>query len=159
MSDPTAPTGVLGASLALVQGDFVVASPDGSSPPDLVRVAGQANLVQAMGVMIGTPFGSDPVNINYGLDVASIFTVANTVSSIKDVIRLNLVKSLMGDDRVREVNDIVFDDEAGFATLAPELAGGDPGATARRTRQWHAVVLLTTVTSDQQRVVVSGAAP
>lgn len=159
MSDSAVPTGVLGTSLALVHGDFVLASPDGSSALDLALVSGQANFVQAMGVMIGTPFGSDPVNASYGLDVAAIFTVAGTVQSIKDVIRLNLVKSLAADDRVREINDIVFDDDPDFATVAPDLAGGDPGAQARRARQWHAVALLTTVTSDQQRVVVSGASP
>jgi hypothetical protein len=109
--------------------------------------------------MIGTPFASDQININYGLDLAAIFTVANAVQSIKDVIRLNLVKSLGADDRVREINDIVFDDEPNFATLAPDLASANPGAAARRTRQWHAVALLTTVTSDQQRVVVSGVTP
>jgi hypothetical protein len=152
MSDAV-PTGVFGTSIALVDGDFVLAV------GDLARVSGRDNFAQALRVIIETPFGSDQVNVNYGLDIAAIFTVANTVRSIKDVIRLNLVKSLSADDRVREINEIVFDDEPDFAQLAPEFAGGDPGAKARHGRAWHAVVTFTTIGNNQQQVVVSGASP
>jgi hypothetical protein len=147
------PTDLFGTSIALVAGDFVI--DDG----DLVTVAGLANFAQAVSVIAGTPFGSDQVNVNYGLDVAAIFTVANTVRSIKDVIRLNLAKSLAVDDRVREIVEILFDDEAGFAQLAPEFSGVDPGAIARHGRVWHAVIALTTIAGSQQQLVVSGASP
>lgn len=157
------PNGVFGMSIALVDGDFglVLGEPDenGKRWWDLAPVSGRDNFAQALQVIIGTPFGSDQVNVNYGLDVAAIFTVANNVRSIKDVIRLNLVKSLSLDDRIREIGDIVFDDEPGFAQLAPELAGGDPGTRARRRRVWHAVVVFTTIANSQQQVVVSGALP
>jgi hypothetical protein len=147
------PTGVFGTSIKLVDGDFTLVN------GDLAPVSGRDNLAQALQVIIGTPFGSDQVNIKYGLDVAAIFTVAGSVRSIKDVIRLNLVKSLSLDDRVRDIGDIVFDDELDFAKLAPELAGGDPGAKARRGRIWHAVVRFTTIANSPQQVVVSGALP
>ena len=146
-------TGIFGTSIALVDGDFMLV--DG----DLALVSGRANLAQALRVVIETPFGSDQVNVNYGLDVAAIFTVANSVRSIKDVIRLNLVKSLSLDDRIREIGEIVFDDEPEFARIAPEFAGGDPGAKARHGRVWHAVVMFTTIANSQQQVVVSGASP
>jgi hypothetical protein len=152
MSDAV-PTSVFGTSIALLDGDLVLAE------GDLAPVSGRGNFAQALQVIVGTPFGSDQINVNYGLDVAAIFTVANNVSSVKDVIRLNLAKSLSADDRVREINEIVFDDEPDFARLAPEFAGGDPGATARRGRVWHAVVALTPVGGDQQQLVVSGASP
>jgi hypothetical protein len=147
------PTGVFGTSLELVDGDLRLAG------GDLALVSGRDNFNQALQVIVGTPFGTDPININYGLDVAAIFTVAYSVHSIKDVIRLNLVKSLAADDRVREISEIVFDDEPDFARLAPEFAGGDQGAEARHGRLWHAVVALTTVAGDQQRTIVSGATP
>jgi phage baseplate assembly protein W len=147
------PTGVFGTSIELVDGDLRLAG------GDLALVSGRDNFNQALQVIVGTPFGSDPINVNYGLDVAAIFTVASSVRSIKDVIRLNLVKSLVADDRVREISEIVFDDESDFARLAPEFAGGDAGARARHGRVWHAVVALVTVAGDQQRTVVSGAAP
>jgi hypothetical protein len=147
------PTALFGTSIGLVEGDFVIDS------GELALVSGRDNFAQALRMIVETPFGSDQVNVNYGLDVAAIFTVANTVRSIKDVIRLNLAKSLGVDDRVREIGEIVFDDEADFALLAPEFAGGDPGARARRGRFWHAVVAFTTVGGGQQQIVVSGASP
>lgn len=152
MSDGV-PTDVFGASIALVDGDFSIVA------GDLAPVSGHDNFGQALQVMVGTPFGSDQINVNYGLDIAAIFGAASDVRSVKDVIRLNLVKSLAADDRVREINDIVFDDEPGFAQLAPEFAGGEPGATARHGRSWHAVVALTAVSGSQQQVVVSGTSP
>lgn len=147
------PDGVFGTSIALVDGDFTLVN------GDLALVSGTDNFGQALQVIVGTPFGSDPVNVTYGLDVAAIFTIAASVSSVKDVIRLNLVKSLSVDNRIREIDAILFDDEPGFAALAPEFAGSDPAATARRGRVWHAVIALTTVTGSQQQVLVSGASP
>ncbi len=143
---------LLGRSISLSDGDFSLV--DG----DFAMVGGRQNFAQGLQVIIGTPFGSDAVNVNYGLDIAAIYVTASSVRSVKDVIRLNIVKSLAIDDRVREISDIVFDDETGFAALAPEFSGADPGATARRSRLWHAVVSLALTTGAQQ-VVVSGAAP
>jgi hypothetical protein len=145
--------GLFGTSIALVDGDFSLVN------GDLALVSGTANFGQALQVIVETPFGSDPINVGYGLDVAAIFTVAASVSSVKDVIRLNLVKSLSADNRIREIDAILFDDETGFAALAPEFAGGDPATTARRGRLWHAVIALTTIAGSQQQMVVSGASP
>jgi hypothetical protein len=147
------PDGVFGTSFALVDGDFRLVN------GDLALVSGTDNFGQALQVIVETPFGSDQINVTYGLDVAAIFTVAANLSSVKDVIRLNLVKSLSADNRIREIDEILFDDEAGFAALAPEFAGGDPGATARRGRVWHAVIALTTVAGSRQQLVVSGVSP
>jgi hypothetical protein len=147
------PDGVFGTSIALIDGDFRLVN------GDLSLVSGTDNFGQALQVIVETPFGSDQINVTYGLDVAAIFTVAASVSSVKDVIRLNLVKSLSADNRIREIDEILFDDEAGFAALAPEFAGGDPGATARHGRVWHAVIALTTVAGSRQQLVVSGASP
>jgi|SRR5271166_686713 len=144
---------IFGTSIALVDGDFTLVN------GDLALVSGNANFGQALQVIVETPFGSDQINVAYGLDVAAIFTVAASVNSVKDVIRLNLVKSLSADNRIREIDEILFDDETGFTALAPEFAGGDPGATARRGRLWHAVVALTTVAGSRQQTVVSGASP
>ena len=147
------PTNVFGTSIALVDGDFILAT------GDFAAVSGYENFGQSLRVIVGTSFGSDQVNVNYGLDVAAIFTAANSVASVKDVIRLNLARSLAADDRVREINEIVFDDEPGFARLAPEFAGGDSGARARHGRVWHAVVALTPVDGNQQQLLVSGVSP
>lgn len=147
------PTGLFGTSLQLLDGDLVL------SGSDLALVSGRDNFGQSLRVMIGTPFGTDPINVNYGLDVASIFTTAQTARSAKDIVRLNIVKSLATDDRVSQIGEVVFDDEPDFAVLAPTLAGGDPGATARRTRIWHAIVTFTAIDGSQQATLVSGATP
>lgn len=145
---------ILGTSLALEDGDLALAD------DDLALVTGRDNFGQSLQVIVGTPFGSDLVNITYGLDVGAIFSVAAAVSSVKDVIRLNLVKSLATDDRIQQIQQILFDDEPGFSALAPEFAGsGDPGAAARRSRVWHAVIALTTVTGQTQQIVISGPSP
>src|SRR3974390_105123 len=123
---------VFGTSIALVDGDFSLV--DGV----LATVSGTDNFGQALRVLVETPLGSDQINVAYGLDVAAIFTVAASVNSIKDVIRLNLVKSLSADNRIREIDEILFDDEDGFAALAPEFAaGGGPGTGGRTRRHWH----------------------
>ena len=150
---PNVQDGVFGTSIALVDGDFRLVN------GDLAPVSGTENFGQALQVIVETPFGSDQINTTYGLDVAAIFTVAASVSSVKDLIRLNLVKSLSADNRIREIDQILFDDEPGFSALAPEFAGGDPGATARRGRLWHAVIALTTIAGSPQQVVVSGGSP
>lgn len=153
----------LGRSIKLSGGDFtlITGEPDESGRQwrDLAQVTGRENFAQALQMIIETPIGSDQINVNYGLDLAAIFTVANTVRSIKDVIRLNLVKSLSADDRIREINEIVFDDEPDFAQLAPELASDASGPAARHTRLWHAVARFTTISDGQQQVIVSGKLP
>jgi hypothetical protein len=143
----------LGTSLRLSDGDLALA-PSGDGLRDLALVTGRDNLAQALRVIVDTPFGSDPVNVNYGLDTPAIFTVASSVASIRDVIRLNLVKSLQVDDRVTEISDVVFDDDPAFPTPAPDAAG-----TARRTRVWHAVVTLATIAGDRQSMSLTAGAP
>jgi len=145
----------LGTGLKLVDGDLVLVADD-SQPAQrgFDTISGRPNFAQALQVIIGTPFGSDPVNVNYGLDVAAIFTTAGTVASIEDVISLNIVKSLAGDDRVQQVDNVLFDDSPGFAELAPELVDSQ----YRQRRVWHAVASVQLVSGTQQ-VVVSGAMP
>src|SRR5262245_2260531 len=105
------PNSVLRTSIALLNGDF------GLVNGDFALVSGTDNFGQALQVIVETPLGSDPINVTYGLDVGAIFTVAANVSSIKDLIRLNLVKSLSADDRIQQIDEILFDDEAGFTAL------------------------------------------
>ncbi len=97
-----------GRTLQLVNGDLAFEN------GDLAMFEGRDNLLLAMQVMIETPFGSDVFNVNYGFDLFSVMSVPQTVSSSQAVIRLNIVKSLTQDDRVREVKEVVFDDEPRF---------------------------------------------
>ncbi|HJZ79325.1 MAG TPA: hypothetical protein VKD91_03235, partial [Pyrinomonadaceae bacterium] len=88
-----------GKSLLLTDGDLLF------DQEDLVTVAGRDNFLQAMQVMIETPFATDIFNVNYGFDLLNILRAAQSVQLIKELIRLNIVKSVSQDDRVREVKE------------------------------------------------------
>jgi hypothetical protein len=57
-----------GRSLLLADGDLVF---DGTA---FAEISGLDNLTQALTLRILTPYGSDPVNTVYGLDVSQAFT-------------------------------------------------------------------------------------
>jgi len=141
---------VLGKSLRLADGDLVLAG------GDLATVAGQDNFLQALQVMIETPFASDVFNVNYGFDVQSIFTAALTVNQVKDLIRLNIVKSVSQDNRVQQVNEVVFDDEPRFYEILPDQEPGDHEHTRQRERRWQAVVVLQAVPEGQVALRLEG---
>src|SRR4051812_22607173 len=116
-------TSTLGRSLLLRDGDLVLA--DGS----LLEVSGLPNLVQALTLRVLTPLGDDRFNTRYGLDAADVFTRATTVRTGRDLVQLNLVRTLGTDARVREIREVAF--------LEPP--------SASRRRDWPVVVTLITV--------------
>lgn len=128
-----AATSPLGRSLLLRDGDLVLA--DGG----LVEVSGAPNLLQALTLRVLTPLGDDRFNPGYGFDAADVFTRATTVRGGRDLVQLNLVRTLATDPRVREIRSVVF--------LDP------PQATRRRT--WPVVVTLVTVDGTQQTATLT----
>ncbi len=145
--DPT-PT-PLGRSLRLIDGDLPLNG-------DFTVVAGQENFLQGMRVMIDTPFASDIFNVTYGFDLIAALSSANPPAVIKEFIKLNLVKSITTDSRVRDITDIAFDDELHFYELSP---GSDPDAAdlARRTsRQWQAIVVINTISGSAATLTLQG---
>src|SRR5215813_3238581 len=121
-TEPVRPT-TFGRSLQLAGGDLLFA--DG----DLAVIDGRDNFLQGMQVMIETPFATDVFNVNYGFDILGILSSAQSVPRTKDLIRLNIVKSVSQDNRVRDIKEVVFNDE--------------PGSLKRR---WQAAVILQTIT-------------
>lgn len=138
---------LLGASLALVDGDIEF---DGG---DLRWVSGLPNLVQALRLRVLTPFGSDIFNTSYGLDTRQIFTQPGSVQTIKAIIKLNLVSTLGTDARVRDIRELLFEDDAGYLDRHPEL---DANAIAidRQRRLWNVDVVIDTVTNQTQTLPV-----
>jgi len=130
----TAPPDPLGRGLRVDDGDLVL---EGGR---LAEVAGVANLTQALTLRVLTPFGSDPFNTGYGLDLTSAFTEPNGVGMVQELIKLNLVGTLGTDPRVREVRQVTFDDD-------PERVAANPAAAvdARHRRAWTVEVELDTV--------------
>jgi hypothetical protein len=136
-----------GHSLALVDGDIVLDDDAASGVRRLRVIANRPNLLQALQLRILTPFGSDPFNVTYGLDVRQAFTQPGSVRMVKELIKLNLVRTLGTDKRVRDVREVLFSDDPGFtarhrgvteATLRDE----------RHRRFWQVEVILDTAAGD-----------
>src|SRR5262249_42163706 len=77
-----------------------------------------------------TPLGTDPLNASYGLDVSDAFTGSLTRQLAKEVLRLNLIRTVAGDPRVAEVISVLFDDDADYIAQHPEAAA----STSRQRR-------------------------
>jgi hypothetical protein len=131
----------LGHSLALVDGDLVLQ--DGR----LHTVEGQRNLLQALELRLLTPFGSDPFNTTYGLDATQIFTQPEGPRMVRELIKLNLVRTLGTDPRVRDIREILFEDDPDYLDRHPEVS---PAMVrdARHRRAWRVEVTLDTITDE-----------
>lgn len=113
-----------GTDLEVRAGDLVF---DGL---DLVLVTGLDALAQSLRHRVLTPLGSDRYDTRYGLDVRALFTgPLASAGAARDVLRLNLVRAVGTDPRVREVSDV--------------LVRPTPGADQRDT--WAAEVRLVTM--------------
>lgn len=144
-----------GRSLLLADGDLVVDEAD-SGLSDLVTIVGRDNFLQAMQIMIETPFGSDIFNVNYGFDVLGILSTPEAVGFIKSLIRLNIVKSVSQDNRVREITEVVFDDEPRFFEIRPDQNAGEHRRTRKRERRWQALVVLETISEGEVVLQLDG---
>jgi hypothetical protein len=111
-----------GWSLLLDEGDLVL---DGGR---LQEISGRANLEQALLCRILTPWSSDRLTTTYGLDVSAAFTTGLTRDLAKQLLRLNLVRTLAADPRIAEVLHVHFDDD-------PEYLAANPGAAGRPSRR------------------------
>jgi hypothetical protein len=98
-----------GFSLFLDDGDLVI---DGG---DLRRVIGAVNLAQALTLRLLTPYGTDRFNTAYGLDLRQIVSEAHGRGTARELLRLNVVRTLAADPRVREVRDVIFTADGGAA--------------------------------------------
>lgn len=146
---PGGDQGRLGASFLLTDGDLVL-SGDGLTG-DLKLVDGLANLKQALTVRLLTPYGTDQVNATYGLDVRRALTGGHDRRTVKELIRLEVVRTLAGDPRVREVTSVLFDDDPRFAAQAG-AAGGQPAG--RRDRLGQVAVTVETVRDTTTLILV-----
>lgn len=99
-------TSITGTGLRVSDGDLVL------SGGDLATVTGAANLVQALRLRVLTPLGSDRYDTRYGLDTRAVFTQPLGIQAARDVLRLNLVRTLGTDRRVQEVRDVRIADDA-----------------------------------------------
>jgi phage baseplate assembly protein W len=137
---------VFGRSLQLADGDLRLVK------GDFAMVSGRDNFLQALQIMIETPFGTDIFNINYGFDLMASVGQPQRVRLIKELIRLHVVKSLSLDDRVREIREVVFDDEPRFFELDPQQNEEAVRRERKESRRWQALALLETITEGEAAV-------
>lgn len=123
-----------GRSLLLDDGDLVL---DAGA---LREVEGLDNLQQGLVLRIQTPWAGDRLNATYGLDVSDVFTAGLPRDLTKEVLRLNLIRTLSGDPRVSTVDQVLFDDDPAYLAAHPGAAGA-----ARDRRQAMVEVTLTPV--------------
>jgi hypothetical protein len=119
-----------GSSLELDDGDLVLAG------GRLAAVSGLPNLIQALALRVLTPFGDDQFNTTYGFDATAVFGQAATARTLRDLIQLNLAKTLGADPRVSEIRDVTF--------LAPP--DGSQG------RSWPVLVTIVAADGSQQAI-------
>src|SRR6266496_6289311 len=104
-----------GYSLALIDGD--IAFDNGT----LRIVEGKRNLLQALELRVLTPFDSDPFNTTYGLDVKDAFTLPGNIRMVKELLKLSLVRTLATDPRVRDIRDVIFEDDPAYRARHPQV--------------------------------------
>jgi len=136
----------LGVGLDLVDGDLVL----DAGARDLAVARQEEMLVQALTGAVATQLGSDRMNASFGFDRLAIGAYAHGMDARRAYVKLQLVRALTADRRVREVRDVVFEDEARFAALAgidEETARAIADAT-RRSREYTVHVTIETVAGD-----------
>ncbi|MEW2352939.1 hypothetical protein [Spirillospora sp. NPDC029432] len=92
----------LGHSLLLEDGDLVMRG------GRLAEVSGRDNLVQALTLRLLTPYGSDRFDTGYGLSLKEALTGTRSPRMVRELLRLEIVRTLAADPRVAEVLDVRF---------------------------------------------------
>jgi hypothetical protein len=139
---------LFGHSLELVDGDLQMIG--GALQP----IAGRDNLLQALSLRILTPFGTDVFNTSYGLDIASAFTDPNPVNIVKQIIKLNLVRTLGTDPRVVDIRDIFFQDDPEYLNRHPDIQP-EQVLDDRHRRLWKADVIIQTIDNQVQTLAAA----
>jgi len=147
--DTTGTPSVFGRSFRVQDGDLPLVG------GDFATVAGRENFLQGLRIMIDTPFASDIFNNRYGFDLLTCLSAPQPPAIVKELIRLNIVRSLSTDDRLRQIKEIAFDDEARFFELNPESDPDDHARSRQLSREWQAFVVMDTV-EEPASLVVSG---
>jgi hypothetical protein len=138
-----------GYSLKLDDGDIVLETAPDTGLLVLDEVSGTDNLMQALLLRVQTTFGSDRFNTTYGLDVTNAFTQPGTVSAVKSLIKLSLVRTLGTDPRVSDIQDVQFVDEPAYRARHPEVTDQDI-REQRHRRTWAVDVLLQAANGQNQ---------
>jgi hypothetical protein len=154
MTTPPRPLS-LGSSLELDAGDLVFDDQAG----DLAMVTGTSALSQALALSIETQLGSDRINSGFGFDRAAIGAYAYGIHTQKEYVKMQLVRCVGLDRRVKDVRDAFFQDDPRYFELNPGLdaaAQEEIAATARASRDYIVYVIVETINSDMLTLQAGG---
>jgi hypothetical protein len=146
MTSPAGPLS-LGTGLQAKDGDLVF---DGYAG-DLVLITDTDALAQALGLSIETQLASDHINTGFGFDRAAVGTYAYGISTQKEHVRMELVRCVGMDRRVKDVREVFFQDDQRYFELNPGLdaaAQEQIAAAARASREYTVYVIVETINSD-----------
>lgn len=151
---PDAALDPLGTSLRLDDGDLVLEKADGVR--DLARVRGRPALAQALELTIETQLGTDPLNPVHGFDFLSLGAGAHTLSTRKEYVRMQLVRAIAGDRRVKAIRELFFDDDDRYFELHPEVDRATHVRAVHASRRLTATVVLEARTGEDLALTVGG---
>lgn len=146
MTNPAGPFS-LGSSLRLDDGDLVFDDQAG----DLVMVTDTGALTQALIMSIETQLGSDRINSGFGFDRTAIGAYAYGLHTQKEYVKMQLVRCVGLDRRVKDVREAFFQDDPRYFELNPGLDAAAQqriAATARVGRDYTVYVIVETINSD-----------
>jgi hypothetical protein len=143
---------LFGHTLLVANGDLVMTG------GAMLQVVGRDNLIQALQLRVQTPFSSDVFNAGYGLDVREIFTQANSPGMVRELIKLNLVRTLGTDGRVQDIQDIIFEDDPQYLIRHPEVTSAKT-VDDRHRRLWNVDVIITAIDNQTQTLAAGVGLP
>jgi hypothetical protein len=153
-TDPTAPV-PLGNSLRQEAGDLIF---DGANR-SLAVVEDLAALAQALRLAIETQLGSDALNAGFGFDRLSVGVYAYGLQTRKEYVKMQLVRTVTRDRRVKDIREIFFSDDPRFfelrGPLSPE-AQAEAIRQVRASRDYTVFVVVDTHGGDQIVVDAGG---
>jgi hypothetical protein len=145
----------LGRSLRLEAGDLSFDNVTGTLGEVEQRVA----LAQALELAIGTQLGTDRLNAQFGFDRLAVGAFAYGLHTRKEYVKMQLVRCVGTDRRVRDVREVFFSDDPRFFELRPDLgdaARQQIAAAVRASREYTVFVVVETVTSEPLTVEAEG---
>lgn len=150
----------LGHGLRFENGDLVLER-SGAKPIGLATVRGEAALAQALRLTLETQLGSDLLNTAYGFDAVALGAHGYALHTRKEFVKLQLVRTIAADRRVKEIRELFFDDDPRFFELYAGEFGSEEAQDAQRrrvhaSRRFQATVQLETRSGSVVTIDVGG---